>query len=72
MWTKDIEKAQRVANQLRHGTIWINDYHPYVPQAEWGGFQVDVRSNGNFHITIILPNKFTVKLYLSLILHVTL
>jgi betaine-aldehyde dehydrogenase len=39
VWTKDIEKAQRVANQLRHGTIWINDYHPYVPQAEWGGFK---------------------------------
>lgn len=18
--------------------MWINDYHPYVPQAEWGGF----------------------------------
>jgi len=39
VWTKDIDKAQRVANQLRHGTIWINDYHPYVPQAEWGGFK---------------------------------
>ena len=21
-----------------HGTVWINDFHPYVPQAEWGGF----------------------------------
>jgi betaine-aldehyde dehydrogenase len=39
IWTKDIDKAQRVASQLRHGTIWINDYHPYVPQAEWGGFK---------------------------------
>jgi len=18
--------------------VWINDYHPYLPQAEWGGF----------------------------------
>ena len=24
--------------RLRHGTVWINDYHPYLPQAEWGGF----------------------------------
>jgi acyl-CoA reductase-like NAD-dependent aldehyde dehydrogenase len=24
---------------LRLGTVWINDYHPYVPQAEWGGFK---------------------------------
>ncbi len=27
-----------MAGALRHGTVWINDYHPYVPQAEWGGF----------------------------------
>jgi betaine-aldehyde dehydrogenase len=39
VWTKDIAKANRVAKQLRHGTIWINDFHPYVPQAEWGGFK---------------------------------
>ena len=19
--------------------MWINDYHPYVPQAEWGGMK---------------------------------
>ena len=28
-----------MALRLRHGTVWINDYHPYVPQAEWGGFK---------------------------------
>ena len=39
VWTNDLEKANRVAESLRHGTIWINDYHPYVPQAEWGGFK---------------------------------
>ncbi len=39
VWTTDSDKAQRVARQLRHGTIWINDYHPYVAQAEWGGFK---------------------------------
>jgi betaine-aldehyde dehydrogenase len=38
VWTQDAGKAQRVARRLRHGTVWINDYHPYVPQAEWGGF----------------------------------
>ena len=27
-----------MARTLRHGTIWINDFHPYLPQAEWGGF----------------------------------
>jgi betaine-aldehyde dehydrogenase len=39
VWTQDAGKAARVARRLRHGTIWINDYHPYVPQAEWGGYK---------------------------------
>ena len=39
VWTTDDDKAARVASALRHGTIWINDYHPYVAQAEWGGFK---------------------------------
>ncbi|WP_435155810.1 aldehyde dehydrogenase family protein [Amycolatopsis sacchari] len=38
VFTMDASRAQRVANRLRHGTVWINDYHPYLPQAEWGGF----------------------------------
>ena len=38
VWTSDASRAQRVAEALRCGTVWINDYHPYVPQAEWGGF----------------------------------
>jgi hypothetical protein len=32
-------QGQRVAGRLRMGTVWINDYHPYVPQAEWGGYK---------------------------------
>ncbi len=39
VWTSDAAKADRVASGLRAGTVWINDYHPYVPQAEWGGYK---------------------------------
>ncbi|GAA1712730.1 aldehyde dehydrogenase family protein [Fodinicola feengrottensis] len=39
VFTQDAGKAQRVAGRLRHGTVWINDFHPYLPQAEWGGFK---------------------------------
>ena len=39
VWTSDASRAQRVANRLRHGTVWINAYNVYVPQAEWGGFK---------------------------------
>ncbi|MFI1680982.1 aldehyde dehydrogenase family protein [Streptomyces sp. NPDC020607] len=38
VWTSDQGRASRMARRMRHGTIWINDFHPYLPQAEWGGF----------------------------------
>ncbi|MCF3124388.1 aldehyde dehydrogenase family protein [Streptomyces arenae] len=38
VWTTDSGLARRMARRMRHGTIWINDFHPYLPQAEWGGF----------------------------------
>ncbi|UXR78232.1 betaine-aldehyde dehydrogenase [Staphylococcus sp. IVB6227] len=39
VFSKDIGKAQRVANKLRMGTVWINDFHPYFAQAPWGGYK---------------------------------
>ncbi|MFL5726686.1 MAG: aldehyde dehydrogenase family protein [Chloroflexota bacterium] len=38
VWTNDESRAKRVAARLRHGTVWINEYNVYMPQAEWGGF----------------------------------
>ncbi len=39
VWSSDVDKAHRVAARLRMGTVWVNDYHPYVAQAEWGGYK---------------------------------
>ncbi|CAB4693148.1 unannotated protein [freshwater metagenome] len=39
VWSADLGRCDRVAAALRHGTIWINDYGPYRPEAEWGGFK---------------------------------
>ena len=39
VWTADAGRAQRIAGRLRHGTVWINEYNRYLPQAEWGGFK---------------------------------
>lgn len=39
VWTEDLEKGKRVAEQLHHGTIAINN-HAYtygIPQTPWGG-----------------------------------
>ena len=39
VWSRDAARAHRVAAALRHGTVWINDFGPYVPGAEWGGMK---------------------------------
>ena len=38
VFTRDDARAQRVSRALRFGTVWINDFHPYFPQAPWGGY----------------------------------
>jgi betaine-aldehyde dehydrogenase len=39
VWTNDVAKAYRVAQALRLGTVWLNDFHPYYPEAPWGGYK---------------------------------
>ena len=39
VFTADGGRAHRVAGAMRCGTVWINDYHPYIPGAEWGGMK---------------------------------
>lgn len=39
VWTKDIAKAERCVAKMRMGTVWINDFNVYYPNAPWGGYK---------------------------------
>jgi len=39
IWTKDVQKAHRVAREIRAGTVWINSYNSYDSGAPFGGFK---------------------------------
>jgi acyl-CoA reductase-like NAD-dependent aldehyde dehydrogenase len=39
IWTKDIQKAHRVARGIKAGTVWINTYNSYDPAAPFGGYK---------------------------------
>jgi acyl-CoA reductase-like NAD-dependent aldehyde dehydrogenase len=39
VWSKDIEKAKRVAGKIEAGTIWVNEYHLLSAAAPRGGFK---------------------------------
>ena len=38
-WTRDPDRIARVSQQLRFGTVWINDFNVYFTQAPWGGYK---------------------------------
>lgn len=39
VWSKNPERARRVANQLEAGTVWINEYHLLNPGMPFGGYK---------------------------------
>jgi phenylacetaldehyde dehydrogenase len=39
IWTPDIQRAHRVAGQIRAGTVWINAYRVISPSVPFGGFK---------------------------------
>ena len=39
IWTRDISKAHRTAEQLRAGTVWINCYNIFDAAMPFGGFK---------------------------------
>ncbi|CAH0126631.1 aldehyde dehydrogenase family protein [Peribacillus sp. Bi134] len=39
VWTKDVNRAVRIAKKVEAGTVWINTYNKNYPQAEFGGYK---------------------------------
>lgn len=39
VWTRDLNRAHRVARAIRSGTVWLNDHNKLFPEAETGGIR---------------------------------
>jgi aldehyde dehydrogenase (NAD+) len=39
VWSKDVDRANTVAAQMRTGTVWVNDYHMITPTQPFGGYK---------------------------------
>jgi len=39
LWTKDINRALRVAKSIKAGYLWVNTYGGIIPQTPYGGFK---------------------------------
>jgi acyl-CoA reductase-like NAD-dependent aldehyde dehydrogenase len=39
VWTKDVQRAHRVARAIKAGTVWVNTYNFYDPAAPFGGYK---------------------------------
>ncbi|HEX5877660.1 MAG TPA: aldehyde dehydrogenase family protein, partial [Actinomycetota bacterium] len=39
VWSRDSARAVRLAERLRTGTVWVNDYHLLNPRYPFGGYK---------------------------------
>ena len=40
VWTKDVQKAHRIAHSLKAGTVWVNCYDVFDAAAPFGGYKM--------------------------------
>lgn len=40
VWTRDVQKAHRLAHELRAGTVWVNCYDVFDTASPFGGFKM--------------------------------
>ncbi|WP_070399636.1 aldehyde dehydrogenase [Hydrogenophaga sp. PML113] len=59
IWTQNVQRAHRVAGQLRAGSVWINAYRVTAPFAPFGGFKHSGvgRENGHEGMNEFLETK---------------
>jgi acyl-CoA reductase-like NAD-dependent aldehyde dehydrogenase len=39
VFTKNVPRGIRMINEIRAGTVWVNDYGALPPGMPWGGFK---------------------------------
>ena len=59
VWTLNVQRAMRVASQLRAGNVWVNAYRVTAPYAPFGGFKHSGigRENGRDGLNEYLETK---------------
>jgi aldehyde dehydrogenase (NAD+) len=59
VWTRDINKAFRVAKGLKAGSVWVNNYQAMDPAVPFGGYKLSGygKESGRQHIENFLSEK---------------
>jgi aldehyde dehydrogenase (NAD+) len=59
VWTQNIQRAHRVANKIRAGTVWVNSYRAVSPSVPFGGYGASGlgRENGMESILDFMQTK---------------